>query len=393
MSHQDLEVSGDNIQTRMKDLDFVVADPHVVYLDAVMHSPWNHEGGGGLPDTDDWSTYRYTVKDIILGIATHRYNKNTRRLEVRSYFVGEHPIFRELEPTRAMLIVLCCQSYQIGGSLEIYFERGIPFDVRELTERHLGIEISGHEMLLGEHVVKPLFASLSSIDASVRDQILAQGIALEVVCYNIFRDIWATNHIKSLLQRGIPLSWLFQRRPDPIVSPVAYAHLVDHLRAVFLEEYAIRRLEDRQMGETLGKVINRNDDLSRTVYRSDSRLRLPDADGLIDLKPGMPFCFFPVLHRSANMINRTLRESLVSARVAAGPNTTPVLVLPLDFVYLPDHTQSEYINTANEAGAQVMTVGLSMAQLLTEAEISLSKTAFEIDADELDAHNVDRYPD
>ena len=76
--------------------DFVVADPHIVYYDAVMHSPWNHNSGGHLPQREDWSTYRYTVKDIILGIATHRFNKNTRRLEIRAYFVGEHPLFKEL---------------------------------------------------------------------------------------------------------------------------------------------------------------------------------------------------------------------------------------------------------------------------------------------------------
>lgn len=373
---------------------FVVADPHVVYLDAVMQSPWDHDGGGRLPDKDDWSTYRYTVKDIILGIATHRYNKNTRRLEIRSYFVGEHPIFKELEPTKAMLIVFCCQSYQIGGTLELFFERGVPFDIRELVERHLNIVVSGHQQLLGEEITKPLFASLSDFPVEMQLHIAAQNIAIEMVCYNTYRGTWAPNHVKTLVQRGIPLRWLFQRRPNPVTSPLVYAHLVDHLRAALLEEYAVRRLEDRQMGESLGKRVRRVDDGLRTYYLADEPIRVADEDGTVDLLSGTPFCLAAVVARSTAMIHDLQDQDLIRAReLAAGQSWTVVLVVPIDFIYLPDALRTRYMERARGAGVQVMVVGLTMAQLLTEVELALAMTAAEIDPDEVDVLNVDRYPD
>ena len=53
---------------------FVIADPHVVYYDAVRSSPWTQSDHTRLPGKGDWSTYRYAVKDIILGVVTQQYN-------------------------------------------------------------------------------------------------------------------------------------------------------------------------------------------------------------------------------------------------------------------------------------------------------------------------------
>ncbi len=374
------------------DRDFVVADPHVVYYDAVTHSPWNHEGGGHLPERDDWSTYRYTVKDIILGIATHRFNKNTRRLEIRAYFVGEHPIFKELEPTRAMVIVFCCQSYQSGGSLELFFEHGIPFDVRELIEQRLGVTLSGHQQILDEAITKKLFGVLSDFSPEMQQRITAQDVALEMVCYNTYRGTWATNHIKSLLQRGVPLRWLFRQRPDPLRDPVVYAHLVNHLRAALLEEYAVRRLENRQMGESLGKRIDRIDEMDRTYYKSEAALQVMDGESYLDIPAATSFCLLTIMPRSTRSIYDYLDIDLDRARRLRQVGI-PVVTVPMDFIYLPGALQTEYRDDLRQAGAQLLVVGLTVAQLLSEVEFSLAITAAQMDPDEVDMINVDRYPD
>lgn len=380
--------------------EFVVADPHVVYYDAVRHSPWNHDGGGRLPEKDDWSTYRYTVKDIILGIATHRFNKNNRRLEIRSYFVGEHPIFRELEPTKAMVIVFCCQGYQSGNSLELFFDHGVPFDIRELIERRLGIVVSGHEKLLTEDITRALYASLSDFSPEMQKLIIAQGTTgrngfLEKVCYNTYRGTWAANHIKSLVQRKIPLRWLFEQS-NPINNPLVHSYLVNHLRAVVLEELAVRYLENRQMGASFGNRVTRVDDADRVYYKAEQNIYIGDEEMLVEVTAGKQFCLFPITLNNMTDIRAQFRTEILQARRLESIGL-PILVVPMDFIYLPASFREEYIREIRSHGMQLIVSGMTLAQLLSEVEFNLSVTATEID-DEIDATeraliNVDRYTD
>jgi hypothetical protein len=374
------------------DREFVVPDPHIVYYDAVTQSPWSHDGGGRLPDKDDWSTYRYAVKDIILGVATHRFNKNTRQLEIRAYFVGEHPIFNELEPTKAMMIVFCCQSYQSGGSMSILFEHGIPFDVRELIRRHLHEDIGGQECLLKDELTGRLFAALSDFSPDVQKRIAAQ-VPLEKVCYNTYRGTWASNHIRSLLQRGIPLRWLFTRRPDPLGNPLLYADMMNHLRAVLLEGYAVSRLEDRQMGESLGKRVVRTDEGSIVRYRaSEDHLHILEGDSFVEIQANQPFRLLPLIPRSATSVNLELGRVLAPDHRST-PGDAVVLVLPMDFLYLPDASRAQLVTAIRRAGMQLLVIGLTAVQLLSEAELNLAVTAAQVDPDEVDVIHADRYAD
>ena len=65
----------------------------------------------------------------------------------------------------------------------------------------------------------------------------------------------------------------------------------------------------------------------------------------------------------------------------------------MDFIYLPGPLQTEYRDRLYQAGAQLLIVGLTVAQLLSEVEFSLAITAAQMDPDEVDMINVDRYPD
>jgi hypothetical protein len=397
MSTVDRETTSDCMTTYRLDSGFVVADPHVVYYDAVMHSPWDHDGGGHLPQRGDWSTYRYAVKDIILGVATHRFNKNTRRLEIRAYFVGEHPIFKEMEPTKAMMIVFCCQSYQSGGTLELLFEHGIPFDVRELIERSLGVVISGHSRVIESEVAKQLFAALSDFEPDMQKRILAQDRGfrsdfMEKVCYNTYRGTWSPGHIKSLVQRGVPLRWLFERKLNQIGNPALNAHLNNHLCAVLLEEYAVRRLEDRPLGMSLGKRIIRRDEANTVYYRCDDDLLLDDAENHVHITAGSDFCLLPVVPRSVGYMYWGLEGVLDRARGVAAAGV-PVLVMPMDFVYLPESYKALFADRVRAEKFQMITVEQTVTQLLSEAEFNLAVTAAQADDAEVESVNVDRYAD
>jgi len=379
---------------------FVVADPHVVYYDAVLNSPWNQSEEGILPSRDDWSTYRYAVKDIIVGIATHRYNRQTRRLEIRAYFIGEHPIFRELEPTKAMMIVLCSQAYQSGGTMGLFFEQGIPFDVRQLIEHHLGEQISGHQLLLPQDLSIKLYATLSDFSPEMQARIEAEEVPVELVCFNTYRGTWSSNHIKSLIQRGVPLRWIFMNRPNPLQYPVIYAHLINHLRAVVMEEYAIHRLADRKMGVSTGKRIVRTDIDGEACYTSKYVLEIPDpqaeshfeTDSFVRLERQERFCLVPIVSHSSYSIYNTLERDLVRAAEKAHIGR-PIFVVPLDFIYLPDDVRSSYRATLGQAGYFLVVVGLTMSQLLAEVELNLAVTAAQIEDSEVESINADRYAD
>src|SRR5271157_337091 len=169
MADQDFKPIATDLQAGEASAHFWVPDSCTVFRDALSFTPWTEEGGS-LPQRGDWSTYRLASKDIILGVVTHRFNSTTKSLDVRSYFCGEHPIFKELEPTRALVVMLLCQAFQTGNSLQINFEQGVPFDVRALIEERTGKTISGHTTALTRDVTEALFISLSGISSRLRSE-------------------------------------------------------------------------------------------------------------------------------------------------------------------------------------------------------------------------------
>lgn len=370
---------------------FIVSDPCTVFRDALHYTSWTDQGGS-LPQRGDWSTYRLASKDLILGIATHRFNTTTRRLDVRAYFCGEHPIFEELEPTRAMMAILLCQSYQTGNSLAINFEYGIPFDVRALIERHTGQVISGHETLLSEAVTRPLFISICGISNELQSRIQDQRLNIASVCYNIFRGTWSALQVNALLERGVPLVWVFRRSPNPIENPAPYFHLVHNLRAVLLEEYAIKRLEDRQFGETTNKPITAWREDVCTGYVSELSLEASGDDISIQIPARQPFLIFPLLPSSPDAFLDAIHRGLSRiSKMRAG--WKPLFVLPMDFVYAARERYDACILSMQAAQVDWLIVGQTMAQLLSEIEQKLAISAGQIDSDEVDASNVDKHTD
>jgi len=71
----------------------------------------------------------------------------------------------------------------------------------------------------------------------------------------------------------------------------------------------------------------------------------------------------------------------------------PVFVVPMDFIYLSDNMQKKYVDTLQINGIQLIVVGLTFSQLLSEAEMNLAITSSQSDPDDVDAINVDKYPD
>jgi hypothetical protein len=377
---------------------FIVPDPHIVYYDAVHNSPWNQSEEGELPAKGDWTTYRFASKDIIVGVVTHRYNRQTRRLEVRAYFIGEHPVYKEFEPTKAMIIILLSQAYQSGGTLNVFFEQGIPFDIRLLIEKRLGVIISGHENYLSEDLVRKLYTEFSGFSKEMIAHIESKKIPIEHVCFNIYRDIWSTNHIKSMIQRGISLRWIFSTSPHGF--SIVNMFMLNHLRAVLLEEYALFRLADRKIGVSAGKKIERIDTQKTTYYTCQHNIIIPDSGtnnqyepySLVQLKKNERFCLIPVVPVTLKSLTINLKRDILNAKEIEAIGK-PIFILPLDFIYLKKELCDQYQSEITNAGFNIIIVGLTLSQLLTEIEIKLSATAAQIDEEEIGAFNEVRYAD
>lgn len=383
-----------------EEFSFLVPDPHIVDLDAVLTSPWNQKDQTTLPNRDDWSTFRCASKDIIIGSVTHRYNRQTRRLDIRAYFVGEHPIFKNLEPTRILLIILLSQAYQSGGSLALFFEQGLPLDVRLFIENRLGKIISGHEKELDETLARDLYLALSDFPLDLQSKI-SKEVDLALVCFNTFRGNWTSGQIKSLVARGIALSYIFETRPSPIVNPVIYLHIIDHLQLVIMEEMAIHRLENRTLGINKNRQIRREETSFGSIYSCTTNISIPDRedatdaehDSLVLIHADQPFFLLPANMHSLNTIVKELPKTL-SKEKERDIFAAPVIVVPLDFIYLEDGKKLRIKETIANLHCSLVVIGMTMAQLLTEAEHKLSITAAQVEGDdEIEASYVDRYPD
>ena len=206
--------------------------------------------------------------------------------------------------------------------------------------------------------------------------------------------------IKSLIERGIRLSWIFKNRPDVVQTPLTYVHLSNHLRSALLEDYALYRLADRKMGVSMGKRIESKRDAGDMQYWCVHRLVVPDpqepsqidTDSFVDIEPGQRFCLIPVLaHSTASLFDR--RKHDFARALKHIHQCKPVLVVPLDFIYLNEIDRKSYITEAKQHGLFVIVIGLTMSQLLAESEYSLSVTAAQVDESDMEEKNANRYTD
>ena len=373
--------------------DFVVPDPVMLLKNAMYYGPWTKDGGG-LPAVGELSTIRYAAKDIVFGIAAYIYRKDENRVDVRSYFVGEHQMFEELEPTKAMVITLLCQGWQSGGSLELYFEQGIPLDVRILIERSSGRIISGHEKSLSAEVSSPLIAALSDFSEEQHLQMQEQGVPVPLVCYNTFRGTWSANTIKILLEQKVSLRWLFRQRPDPINRSLTYAYLMQHLCAALLEDYALKRLEDRQFGESMGRHIEKRQGEEKAYYcASKEPLTLEDEQAQVNIKKGESFLIIALLARTSQATGQIL-SAYIERFKAFRKTHQIVFALPREELLVGrNQDESEFFRTLRANDMWGIVVGLTKTQLRHEAQQKLAITASQLEPDEMDAINVDKHTD
>lgn len=377
---------------RSRQADFLVPDPHIVYFDAVHNSPWTLRGV--LPGHNSWSTYRYAVKDIILGIATHRWNPQFQRLEVRAWFAGEHPAFCELEPPRALWVILSSQAWQTGQRLDVWFEHGIPFDLRMLTERRLKEVVPGHARQLPVETARQLYLACSDLPPNLfRDE---QKIAPEHICFHTFRGTWTANHVHAMVRRGVPLEWVFGDRLDPIFAGMSNAWLMMSLTNVLIEDYALARLAERKLGVSAGQRICRIEDKSNaSAYQCDEPLDIEEgnwieSDSFVHLSAAEQFVIVPVFAWSADGLPATLKQSLLNESVQG---VRRLFALPMEFLFLPQARRRECVEWVRKKGESLVVVGATMMQLATEVELKLSITSSREVSDEVESDHVRKFAD
>jgi len=374
-------------------LEFLVPDPHIVYNDAVRHSPWIRSGR--LPQRDDWSTFRFAVKDVILGVATHRWNAPARRLDVRAWFVGEHPAFAEFEPTRALWAILASQAWQVGGRLAVRFEKGLPYDLRLLLEQRCGVEVSGHEEQLDEKTAHALYLACSELEVEAIERLRAEPeVSPEDVVFHTLRGTWTANQVRSMVGGRVPLRWVFAKHPDPWLETMSYLWLLRSLSLLLVEEYALARLVGRRLGVSAGRCIKRTGDLSRSLYESEERLDiegtdLVESDSCVAVPVASPVELIPVLGIGPDDLEAELR-----AQVGRLPtDAEAILAVPMDWLHLSSARRTQLRVEVRAKGAWLLVIGATLNQLAREAELKLSVTAADADESDVEVDNVRRYAD
>jgi hypothetical protein len=280
----------------------------------------------------------------------------------------------------------------------LFFEQGIPFDIIELIEKLLAddktdrdISFSGHDKLISAEVGGMLFAALSNFSREIQEKIILQEIDLDRVCFNTYRGTWSTNQIKTLIHNGIPLRWLFKEKPNATRMSLVYSHLINHLIAALLEEYAIRRLEDRQIGESLGNPITRNDN-NIASYFSPNNLSIDNGESFVNISPNKYFSLVPVVNRTSHSILDNIRQDVDRCKKLP-KDMLPIIVVAMDYIYLNENEQKDYREMLRKQEIQLIVVGLTFSQLLSEAEMNIAITSSQSDPDDVDNINVDKYPD
>ena len=63
-------------------------------------------------------------------------------------------------------------------------------------------------------------------------------------------------------------------------------------------------------------------------------------------------------------------------------------MLPMDFIYLDDEKRNLYAAEVKKQGYFLLVIGLTLTQMLSEAEFNLSVTAAKIEDSEVENRNV-----
>lgn len=363
--------------------NWVIPDPHTVYRDAVLNSPWSREESAHLPDRGSWSTFRYAVKDVILGVVTQRYDRARRCLCIRAWFTGEHRAFVPFEPTRILFLIVASQAWQSGHCMDLWFEDGIPLDLRLWIEERLGEKISGHADVLPHDLTVRLYcdlAGLASVDLSGKLRFATP----EQLAFHVHRGTWSTRQVQEMLRRGINLDLVFFRRPSSIHFPLAYLSLLRHLQALVLEDFALARLTGKEEGTRPGITLSPGKEPGE--WTSPRRLKVsgPDRLSSVDLAPGEAFCVVPVLETTVDRCLSLVRRSWP---------VRPVFAFSLDVGTAPVSDLDLLAGELALAQACSLGIGTTIINLKSEVELRLAMTASQEEESEvLDAYDT-RYAD
>jgi hypothetical protein len=169
-----------------------------------------------------------------------------------------------------------------------------------------------------------------------------------------------------------------------------YVHLVHHLCAVLLEEYALRRLENRQFGETTSKRISVIEGESSAGYAAEQALEIDSEGGIVHIAARAPFALLPALFQSASA-SRMIHHCLDRAS-RLPTNRCPLVLMPMDVVY-GTSIGIRVGDLFRDSKTNWLVIGQTMAQLVSEVEQKLAIAAVQIDENEVDASNVDRHTD
>jgi len=170
---------------------------------------YDHTSGGTLPRAHLWRPYRFCVQDVVLGLTVIRHDPRLNRLEVDVFLTADIPEYERGSGCRALALILLCDAYKSGGSMEIHFTKRVeggrvPAELVGLAGA-LGVPLKHPEVGgLTPRESNDLLMALSGLgDESVRAlrKLEQQGrLSPAGACYALHHGVWSATELEIVLR-------------------------------------------------------------------------------------------------------------------------------------------------------------------------------------------------
>lgn len=162
---------------------------------------------GTRPKTHVLRPVQLACQNVIVGLAAFRHDSSFDGLAVPMWQTCEVPHVAAHEGVRGLTVLMLCDAYQCGGTMEIRFrshpERAVPAALRRYA-RVRGITLgAGREAAITPAQARVLFLTVTPMSPSLRERAEAAfavgAITPERLCYTLLAGLWRDVEVEFML--------------------------------------------------------------------------------------------------------------------------------------------------------------------------------------------------
>ena len=205
------------------------------------------------PKAKDLRPFQLACQNVIIAMAAMRYEAKIDAHEVHQWLTCEAAHVATNEGVRALSILMLCDAYQAGGTMEIDFsrhpERNVPAALRRFG-RTVGIEL-GRELAdtsISPQEARQLFLAVTPMPGELRtrvDEAIDRGyISAESLCYSLASPIWRPIELDFLLACSARVPSILAGGAE-VADRAARSSEMEACRAALITGTLLRRLDSK----------------------------------------------------------------------------------------------------------------------------------------------------